>query len=61
MRRADEVRQDTTLNDYLQQMSDLMLTRELLSSKPGDPVWSVAGTATLTALRRLDGQRKAKS
>jgi uncharacterized protein YjbI with pentapeptide repeats len=57
-RRADQERQDTTLNDYIQQMSDLMLTNELLSSEPGDPVRSVARTVTLTALRRLGGERK---
>ena len=56
---ADQLRQDTTLNDYLQRMSDLMLSKALLSSKEGDPVRSVARTLTLTTLPRLDGARKA--
>ena len=56
--RADQVRQDTTLNDYIQQMSDLMLNKRLPSSKRDDAVRSVARTVTLTALRRLDGGRK---
>ena len=57
-RRAEQVRQDTTLDDYIQQMSDLMLSKRLLSSKPGDAARSVAHTITLTTLRRLDGARK---
>jgi uncharacterized protein YjbI with pentapeptide repeats len=56
--RADQARQDTTLNDYNQQMSDLMLDKSLLSSKPDEAVRSVARTVTLTTLRRLDGSRK---
>jgi uncharacterized protein YjbI with pentapeptide repeats len=57
-RRADQVRQDTTLNDYIDQMSELMLNQSLLSSKRGDAVRSVSRTVTLTTLRRLDGSRK---
>jgi uncharacterized protein YjbI with pentapeptide repeats len=56
--RADQVRQDTSLNDYFKQMSGLMLDKNLLSSKHGDPVRSVARTVTLATLRRLDGERK---
>ena len=56
--RAEQVQQDTTLNDYIQQMSDLMLTKRLLSSTPLDAVRSVARTTTLTTLRRLEGSRK---
>jgi hypothetical protein len=56
--RADQVRQDTTLNNYIQQMSDLMLNKRLLSPKPHAAVRSVARTITLTTLRRLDGARK---
>jgi len=55
---AEQVRENGTLNSYIQQMSDLMLDKSLSSSKPGDPVRSVARTVTLTALRRLDGERK---
>lgn len=55
---AEEVRQDATLQRYLDQMSGLMLERNLLHSKPGDEVQALAHTLTLTALRRLDGDRK---
>ena len=55
---AEQVRQDATLNAYLQQMSDLMLHENLLVSKRDDAVRSVARTVTLTALRRLDGERR---
>jgi uncharacterized protein YjbI with pentapeptide repeats len=57
-KRADQVRQDATLNGYFQQMSDLMLERKLLTSKEGDAVRSVARTVTLATLRRLDEERK---
>ena len=55
---AEEVSQDTTLDDYIQRLSDLMLSRKLKSSKQHDAVRSVARTVTLTTLRRLDGERK---
>jgi pentapeptide repeat protein len=57
-RRADQDRQDTTLNDYIQQMRDLILAWHLPASKPSDPLRPVARTITLTALHRLDGERK---
>ena len=57
---AEEASQDATLRGYLDQMSGLMLDRNLLSSKPGDAVRAVARTVTLTALRRLNGERKAE-
>jgi hypothetical protein len=55
---ADQVRQDTTLNRHIQQMSDLMLNKRLLSSTPRDAVRPVARAVTLTTLRRLDSSRK---
>ena len=58
-RAAEKARQDATLQSYLDQMSHLMLDKKLLS-KPSDQVRSVARTVTLTALRRLDGERKAE-
>jgi hypothetical protein len=39
---AEQVREDTTLNGYIQQMSDLMLNTGLLSSERGDAVRTVA-------------------
>jgi uncharacterized protein YjbI with pentapeptide repeats len=55
---AEQARQDSTLQTYLDQMSGLMLHEKLLSSERGDVVRAVARTITLTALRRLDGERK---
>ena len=55
---AAQVRQDTTLDDYIQRLSDLMLSKKLKSSKQHDAVRAVARTVTLTTLRRLDGERK---
>jgi uncharacterized protein YjbI with pentapeptide repeats len=57
---AEEARRDATLQAYLDQMSRLMLDRKLLTSKEGDAVRAVARTVTLTALRRLDGGRRAQ-
>jgi uncharacterized protein YjbI with pentapeptide repeats len=49
---------ENTLQSYLAQMSDLMLDRRLLRSKPEADVREIAHTATLTAVRRLDGPRR---
>lgn len=54
---ADAAREDT-LRAYLTQMSELMLDRRLLRSKPRSDVQAVARIATLTAVRRLDGERR---
>jgi uncharacterized protein YjbI with pentapeptide repeats len=57
---AEEARQDATLQGYLDQMSGLMLDKKLLTSTQTSAVRAVAHTVTLTALRRLDGDRKAE-
>lgn len=57
-RHAADAEQENTLRTYFAQMSDLMLDRRLLRSKPGADVRRVARTATLTAVRRLDGPRR---
>lgn len=57
-RTAADVERESTLRTYLAQMSDLMLDRRLLRSKVGADVRNVARTATLTAVRRLDGPRR---
>jgi uncharacterized protein YjbI with pentapeptide repeats len=57
-KREDRRSQDATLQAYFDEMSGLMLKDKLLASKPKDPVRAVARTVTLTALRRLDGERK---
>jgi uncharacterized protein YjbI with pentapeptide repeats len=55
---AAETRRDANLDAYLTEMRDLILNRQLLTSRRGSAVQSVARTATLTAVRRLDGRRK---
>jgi uncharacterized protein YjbI with pentapeptide repeats len=57
-RAAEEARQDATLQGYLKEMSGLVLDKNLLISKWHDAVRAVARADTLTALRRLDGERK---
>jgi hypothetical protein len=58
MRIALDQQRETTLKTYLDDMSDLLLNHNLRNSKPGDEVTQVARARTLTALRRLDPQRK---
>jgi uncharacterized protein YjbI with pentapeptide repeats len=53
-----DTERENTLRTYLAQMSELMLDRGLLHSTFGDTVREVARTATLTAVRRLDGPRR---
>lgn len=56
---AEEARRAATLQSYLDQLSGLMLDKKLLSSSFNAPARAVARTVTLTALRRLDGERRA--
>jgi uncharacterized protein YjbI with pentapeptide repeats len=64
--RAEQVRQDTALSDYIQRMSGLMLHEKLLTAKPPNPLSGqpalavIARTVTLTSLRLLDGERRGK-
>jgi hypothetical protein len=53
----DQQRQ-TTLDTYLDRMSDLLLTQHLLASQPGDEVRALAEARTYTSVRNLDGARK---
>jgi uncharacterized protein YjbI with pentapeptide repeats len=46
--------QDEALQAYLSQMSELMLNRNLLEAKEGDPVYTLAQARTSTAITRLD-------
>jgi len=55
---AADRRQEDALSAYLQQMSDLMLQRDLLSSERKPAVVAVARTLTLSVLPRLDAPRK---
>ena len=56
--RVGESAREEVLRAYWQQMSRLMLDRRLLSSPKGSEVRAVARVTTLSALRRLDGERK---
>jgi uncharacterized protein YjbI with pentapeptide repeats len=56
---AADGRREDALRAYLQQMSGLMLERNLRTSRPGSEVQAVARAFTLTVLRRLDPSRKA--
>jgi uncharacterized protein YjbI with pentapeptide repeats len=55
---AADADRESTLRAYLAQMSDLLLDRRLLRSKPGADVRTIARTTTLSAVRRLDGPRR---
>jgi uncharacterized protein YjbI with pentapeptide repeats len=57
--RQDRVQQDATLQAYLDRMGDLMLHDKLLTSGSDDAVRKIARGYTLTALRSVDGERKA--
>jgi uncharacterized protein YjbI with pentapeptide repeats len=57
-RTARDAERESTLRTYLAQMSDLMFGHQLLRSGLGADVREVARTATLTAVRRLDGPRR---
>jgi hypothetical protein len=50
---------ETTLDEYLDDMSTLVLTYNLASPKSSVPVRAIAIARTLTAVRDLDGERKA--
>ncbi|GAC1387221.1 MAG: hypothetical protein NVSMB33_16770 [Ktedonobacteraceae bacterium] len=56
---ADDQQQEATLNTYLNDISSLLLDKNLRKSKPNDEVRLVARAKTLTALRRLNPTRKA--
>ena len=51
---AEQRARDATLQAYLDQMTTLLLEKELRKSKPDTEIREVARIRTLTALRRLD-------
>jgi uncharacterized protein YjbI with pentapeptide repeats len=55
---ALDQQRETTLQTYLDRMSDLMLTGNLDKSQPGDNIRAIARARTLTVLRQLDSMRK---
>jgi uncharacterized protein YjbI with pentapeptide repeats len=54
---SNDQQQAATLQTYLDDMSELLLNKQLLESRPGDMVRQVARARTLTTLRRLDSVR----
>ena len=52
---AEQRAQDEALRAYLDQMSTLMLNRNLLESEPSDPTFALAQARTSTVILRLDG------
>jgi Pentapeptide repeats (8 copies) len=59
---ADQRTQDAALQAYLDHIGGLLLEKDkpLRQSKEGDEVRTLARARTLTVLRRLDGERKAR-
>jgi uncharacterized protein YjbI with pentapeptide repeats len=55
---AQQRAQDEALQAYLDQMSTLMLAKNLRNSEEGSEVRTLARARTLTVLRRLDGARR---
>jgi uncharacterized protein YjbI with pentapeptide repeats len=55
---AEQRTQDDALQAYLDQMSTLLLTKDLRESEEGSEVRSLARARTLTVLERLDPDRK---
>lgn len=55
----DQQRQ-ITFDTYLDRMSDLLLIDHLQTAKVDSPVYAIAEARTLTALRDLDGDRRAQ-
>ena len=55
---ALDQQQQTTLQNYVSTMSDLLLKENLRGSQPGDVVRQVAEAQTLTALQNLNPARK---
>ena len=55
---ASERAQDSTLREYLDRMSDLILSHKLRDAPADGPVRAVAQARTLGALRTLNGPRK---
>lgn len=57
-RSALDQRRQATLDNYVDQMSTLLLQYNLAHAKQGDPVQAVAQARTYTALRNIDPERQ---
>jgi uncharacterized protein YjbI with pentapeptide repeats len=54
----DQSKQEQVINDYLNQMSTILLQYKLHDSQPGTPIRALAQASTLAALDRLDSAHK---
>ncbi len=54
----EKSKQEQVVDDYLNQMSTILLQHNLHDSKSGDPIRALAQAFTLTALDRLDSEHK---
>jgi uncharacterized protein YjbI with pentapeptide repeats len=57
---ATDQQQETALQNYLLEMSNLLTTKKLRQSKPGSPERDIARARTLTVLPGLDPLRKGR-
>jgi hypothetical protein len=55
---AIDNQQETALQEYIKEMSELLLHEKLLKSQPEDEVRKIAQVLTFTILPRLNGERK---
>jgi len=55
---AEDNQREVSLQSYIDKMSELLLEKELRSSKPTDEIQKIARVRTLTILSRLDPERK---
>lgn len=60
MKQKEEYQREALLQAYLDRMADLLIEKGLRTSVKGDEVRSIARARTLTALQRLDPERKAE-
>jgi uncharacterized protein YjbI with pentapeptide repeats len=58
LKRKEEYQREELLQAYLDRMSELLIDKGLRSSNPGDELRHVARARTLTALQRLNPERK---
>jgi len=58
IQRQEDQQKENILDTYIHDMSDLIFTKGLRISKPGDEVRVTARAETLITLRQLDGARK---
>ena len=55
---ASDNQREVALQEYIKEMSELLLHEKLLESQPEDEVRKIARVQTLTILPRLNGERK---